>query len=99
MCVREIPDIGPPVTLDLGDIGQAANREPEELPLQGSGDRLSDRRLSNTRGTDETDNLALHSSAKFSNGQELQNPVLDILQSVVVFIQDVLGIGDRVFFL
>jgi len=74
------------MALDLGDIGQTTNREPEELPLQCSSDRLSDRCLSDTRGTDKTDDLAFHSSAKLSDGQEFQNPVLDVLQSVVVLI-------------
>lgn len=84
--VYDIPDIGPPVTLDLGNICQASNREPEELPFQGPGNRLPNRCLSNARRSDETDNLALHSSAKLSDCQELQNPVLDILQSIMVFI-------------
>jgi len=87
------------MALDLGNIGQTTNRKPEELSLQGSGDRLSDRRLSHTRGADETDDFALHGSAKLSNGQKLQDPVLDILQSVMVLIQDLLGVGDRVVFL
>ena len=86
------------MTLDLGDIGQTTNRESEELSLQGSSDRFPDRCLSNTRGANETDDLAFHSSAKLSDGQELQNPVLDILQSVVVLVQDVLSISDRVVF-
>lgn len=84
------------MTLDLSDISQTANGEPEEFPFQGSGDRLSDRRLSNTRGTDKTDDLAFHSSTELPDGQELQDPVLDILQSVVVLIQDLLGVNDRV---
>ena len=94
--VRDIPDIGPSVTLDLGNIGQAANREPKELSLQGPGNRLPNRRLSNARRSDETDDLALYSSAKLPDCQKLQDPVLDILQSVVVLIQDVLGIGYRI---
>lgn len=84
------------MTLDLGNIGQAANREPEELSLQGPGNRLPNRRLSNTRRSDETDDLALYSSTKLPDCQKLQDPVLDILQSVVVLIQDVLGIGYRI---
>ena len=94
-----VPDVGPPVTLDLGDVGQTTDRKPEELPLQGSGDRLSNRRLSNTRRTNETYDLAFHGSAKLSDSQELQNSVLNVLQSVVVLIQDALGIDDRVVFL
>jgi hypothetical protein len=93
---RNVPDVGPSMALDLSDVSQATNGEPEELPLQGTGNRLSNRRLSNTRRTNKADDFAFHGPAKLSDGQELQNPVLDVLQSVVVIVKDLLGINDRV---
>ena len=87
------------MTLDLGNISQTTDGESEKLSLQSTGNRFSDRRLSNTGGTNETDDLAFDGSTKLSDGEELQNPVLDILQTVVVLIQDFLGVDDRVIFL
>lgn len=86
------------MTLDLSDVGQTSNGEPEEFALQSSSDRLPDRGLSNTRRTNETDDLPFHGSAKLSDSQELQNSVLYILQSVMVLVQDLMGVGDRVVF-
>ena len=87
------------MALDLGNISQTADRESEELSLQSTGNRFSDRRLSNPRGTNETYDLAFNGSTKLSDCQELQNPVLDILQTVVVLVQDFLGVDNRVIFL
>ena len=84
------------MTLDLRHVRQATNREAEELPVESPSDRLANRRLSDTWGTDETDDLALNRTAELADSKELQDSVLDVLQPVVVLVEDTLGVGDRV---
>lgn len=75
------------MTLDLGDIGQTSNRESVELPVQSPRDRFPDTSLSDTWRSDHTDDLSLDSTSEFTDGQELQNSVLDILETVVILIE------------
>ena len=46
---RERADVGPPVAADLGLVAHAAERQPHELAVQRSGDRLGERRLADAR--------------------------------------------------
>lgn len=87
------------MSLDFSNVGQTANRESEKLSVKGSGNRLSNRSLSNTRRTDEADDLAFDSSTKFSNSQELEDPIFYILQSVMVLIKNSLCVCDGVILL
>lgn len=91
-----VPDIGPPVPLDLRNIRQAADRETEELPVERASDRLANRCLSHTRRADETNDLAFDCSAELANCEELEDTVLDILETVMVLIENFLRIRDRV---
>ena len=84
------------MTLDLSDVRQTAHREPEELPVQSPSNRLANRRLANTRGADQADNLTLDGPPELADGEELQNAVLNVLQPVVVLIQHLLRMHNRV---
>ena len=86
------------MTLDLRHVRQAADREAEELPVESTSDRLANRCLSDTRGTDETDDLALNRTSELADGEEFQDAVLDVLESVVVLVEDALGVGNGVVF-
>ena len=90
------PDISPPVTLDLRDICETAYREPEELPDQSASNGLSNGGLANTRGADQANDLALYGPPKLADREELQDTVLDILETVMVLIENFLRIRDRV---
>ena len=75
---------------------QATDGEAEELPVQSTSDRLANGRLANTRRTDKADDLAFDCTAELANSEELQNTILDVLETVVVLIKDRLSVGDRV---
>ncbi len=91
-----IPNVCTSVTLDLRDIGQTSDGEAEELAVQSTGDRLANRRLANTRGTNQANDFTLDGATKLPDGEELQDAVLDVLQAVVILVQDRLRVGNRV---
>jgi hypothetical protein len=39
--IRNLPDVSPPMTFDLGDVGQTSDGKSEEFSLQRPGNRLS----------------------------------------------------------
>lgn len=67
------------MTLDLGDVGQTTDRESVKLPVQGPRDRFPNTRLSHTGRSDHADNLSLDGTPEFTDGEELEDPVLDVL--------------------
>ncbi|GKT85280.1 LOW QUALITY PROTEIN: hypothetical protein Ct61P_03130 [Colletotrichum tofieldiae] len=83
-------DVGSSVTLDLSHVRQTTDAESVVLAVQGAGNGLADGRLSDTRGP--TKQMILPST--LSNRNKLENPVLDVLQSVVILIQDRHGVLD-----
>ena len=84
------------MTLDLCHVRETADRAPEELPVEGARDGLADGRLADPRGSDETDDLALNGTTQLSDSKEFENAVLYVLQTVVVLIQNLLGVSNRV---
>ena len=82
------------MTLDLGNIGQTSNRESIELSIQSPCDRFPDTGLSDTWRSDHTDDLSLDSASKFTDGQELQDSVLDILETIMILIEDLDSMSD-----
>ena len=84
------------MTLDLRDIRQTSHREPEELPVECTSDRLADGSFTDTRRTSKTDDFAFDSTPKLADSEELQDTVLDVLQTIVVLIKNLLRVGNRV---
>ncbi len=91
---RERPDVGPPVAPDLGLVADAAEADPVELAAQRPGDRLAQRRLAHARWTVEQQDRRLHVALELEHGEVLQDPLLDVVEPVVVLVQDLLGAGD-----
>jgi hypothetical protein len=46
--------------------------------------------------SNKTDNLALNSASETTNSDELQNAILDILESIVVLVKDMNSMTDVV---
>src|ERR1051326_8342660 len=65
----------------------ASSRQPLEPPLERAGDRLSERRLADARRPDEAEDLAGDFVAELRDGKELDDPVLDLLEVVVVLVE------------
>lgn len=74
-----LPNVCPPVTLNLRYVRETTNRKPEELAVEGASDRLADGCLADTRRTDKTDDLAFDCTTKLTDGEELKDAVLDVL--------------------
>ena len=107
---RHGSDVGAAMAADLGLIAHASQGDANELAFHGTRNRLPQRGLANTGRTDKAQDHAfpltadqvlgrlgffiLALQAQFSDGQELQDAFLDILQAVMVLVQDLAGMGD-----
>lgn len=76
------------MSLDLRHISQPPHTDPVELPLERSGDGFGDARLSDSRRSNEADDLSLDGSTKLSDGEELEDSILDGLETVVIRVED-----------
>ena len=93
---NDVPDVSATVALDLRDVCETSNGEAEELPVQRTSDRLADGSLANTRRTHKTYDLALNRATQLADRKELQNAVLHVFQTIVVLVQNLLGVRDGV---
>src|SRR3712207_3618190 len=77
-------DVGPPVAPDLGLVADAAGADALELALHRPGDRAPERGLADAGRADEAeDRRAAALVGELAHGQELEDPVLDLLDVVV----------------
>lgn len=84
------------MALDLRNVREAADREAEELPVERSRNGLPDRRLSNTGRPDKAEDLTLNSATKLADGEELENAVFHVFEAVVVLIENLGCMANRV---
>jgi hypothetical protein len=88
------------MTTNLSLISYSTKRYPVKLAVESFSNRLTQGRLSNTGWSIEAEDSALVVFCQLSNCQELNNSLLDFLESVVVFIEHFLGFGRiQIFFL
>mmetsp|Transcript_108233 Transcript_108233/g.231082 ORF Transcript_108233/g.231082 Transcript_108233/m.231082 type:complete len:500 (+) Transcript_108233:594-2093(+) len=80
-------DVGPPVALDLCHIVETSDAKAVELAAQGLCNGSADRRLANAGRANEAENLALHGPTQDANRYELQDPLLHIVEPVMVPIE------------
>mmetsp|Transcript_125792 Transcript_125792/g.363916 ORF Transcript_125792/g.363916 Transcript_125792/m.363916 type:complete len:204 (-) Transcript_125792:1151-1762(-) len=80
------------MAFDLGDVVQAADAESVELAVQGLRNRSSDGGLADTWRADEAQDLALNGPTQEPHGDELENPLFDLAQTVVVPVKDEPGL-------
>ena len=76
---------------DLGLVAHAADREPDELAVDRAGDRLAERGLADARRADEAEDRAGEVVLQLRDGEVLEDPLLDLLEVVVVLVEDRLG--------
>jgi hypothetical protein len=67
-------------------------RQADELPSRRLGDRAAERGLAHAGRADQAQDRALEVARALLHGQVLQDPLLDLLQAVVVLVQDALGL-------
>ena len=80
-------------------VAHAAQRHAHELAAGRLGDRHAERSLADARRSDEAEDRALGILDQLAHGEELEDALLDLLQAVVVFVQDLLGVVDAADFL
>ena len=88
------------MTTNLSLISYSTKRDPVKLAVESFSNRLTQGRLSNTGWSIEAEDSALVVFCQLSNCQELNNSLLDSLESEVVFIEHFLGFDRiQIFFL
>ena len=88
---RKRADVGSPMAADLRLVAHAAQRNADELPPHGVGDRSAERRLADARRTDKAKDGRLARRSQFENREVLEDAFLDLFQIVVIPIQNLLG--------
>jgi hypothetical protein len=67
---------------------------PVELPVQSSRYTLSNTSLSNTGRTDHTYDLSFYRPPQLADRQELEDSVLDILETIMILVEHLDGVLD-----
>ena len=88
---RERADIGAAMAADFGFIANAAERNADEFAACGVADGHSQRSLSHAGRPDEAQNRAFGIFHELTNSQKLKDALLDLLETVVLGVQNVLG--------
>src|SRR5882724_11802473 len=85
---RQGADIRPAMAADLGFVPHAAERDAVELPAERAGDRPPERGLADAGRAHEAENRVLPGGADLLHRQVLQDPLLDLLESFVILVED-----------
>ena len=84
---------------DFRLIAHSAERHPDELAAGGLGDRHAERGLADARRSDETENRTFGIFHQLANGEKFEDALLDLLETIVIFVQNFLGARDVADFL
>src|SRR5438093_556108 len=84
---RKCADVGPAVAADFGLVAHPAERQPHELAVHRAGDRLRQRRLADARRSGEGEDRRLRLLHQRPDGEELEDPLLDLLEPVMIFVE------------
>jgi hypothetical protein len=82
-----------PMSLDLGLVAHASHAEAIELAVDGRGDGAAERGLAHPRRSHEADDGARDVSLHDTHGEEFEDTLFNVLESVVVPIEHALGFG------
>ena len=87
-------DVGAAVAADLGLVADAADGDALELAAERPGDRAAEAGLADAGRADEAEDRPWRLRVELADGQVLEDPVLDLLEVVVVLVEDLPGVGD-----
>ena len=96
---RQGSDIGPAMPPDLGLVPDSSQRQPDELASGSPGYGTRQRRFPHSGRTHQAENRTLGVFHQLAHGQELQDTLLDLLQSVVVLVKNLFRPLDLLNFL
>ena len=94
---RHRPDVGAPVSTDLGLVGDAAKRHPDEFPTQCPGNGAAEAGLPHSGWPDEAEDRPFGRLGQLAHREELEDAFLDLPQTVVILVEDLLRgaqVGD-----
>ncbi len=77
---------------DLGFVMHAAQTHTGKLTAHTLGNGVGNAGLADARRADQTDNLPLDVLIQLAHGQQLQNTLLDLLQTVVLLVEHLAGV-------
>ncbi len=99
---RQGSDIGTAMAANLSLIAHTAKGNTDKLSVHGPGYGLTKRGLTHTGRAGKTENRSMNIWFKLAHGQEFKNPLLDLVQSVMILIQvflslvQIQGISGRI---
>ena len=88
---RQCADVGAAMAANFSFIAHAAQRHANKLAAGGLGDRHSQRRLADSRRSNEAEDRALGILHQLAHREILEDALLDLFQPEVIFVQDLLG--------
>src|SRR5215475_9556145 len=91
---RQRPDIGTPVPADLALVVHAAETDAYELAIHRPRDRLTKRRLAHSGRADKAQDRRLAMGRELADREEFDDPPLDLVETVVVFIENAACFDD-----
>ena len=99
---REGSDVGAPVSADVRLVVDAAEGDARELASERPRDRLAERRLADAGRSDQRDDRAGATAeygdaalaAELANREELDDPLLHVLETGVILIEDAPCLGE-----
>ena len=92
-------DVGAPMPANLRFIAHAAERHADELSPRRFGDRHAERGFSHTRRSDEAKDRAFGILDQLPHRQKLKDAFLDLFQTIVIRVQNLLCVVDAARFL
>ena len=84
-------DVGPAMTPDFGLVAHPTQAHPNEFPLQASRDTPAERGLSDPRRPDQAQDRPLQPPHQGKHRDVVQDPLLDLLQAVVLLLEHTRG--------
>ena len=91
---RQGTDIGPPVAADLGLVPDPAQGDADEFLVHGTGDGLAKRGLAHARRPHKAQDGAMQVLFELAHRQKFDDPLLDLLQAVMIVVQDPAGLVE-----
>ena len=91
---RQRADVGPAMAADLGLVVHAAQADAGELAAHRLGDRLAERGLADAGRADEAQDRRLALGRELAHGQELDDPLLDLVEAEVIGVEHAARLGD-----
>ena len=85
---RQSAHICPPMTFDLCDVGQTSYAKAMVLSIERSGDRFSNRGFAHPGRPNKAQYFALYRASELANGDELEDTILHILQTVMILVKN-----------